>query len=115
LLATLIIMGVASTLIGLLPTYASVGIWAPVMLCTLRLIQGIALGGEQGGAILIAVENAPQKRKGLFGSWSSAGGMAGLVMSTLALSITAKCRKPISFLGLASAVPVQHRAGGDRR
>ncbi|WP_050463083.1 MFS transporter [Herbaspirillum autotrophicum] len=90
LLATLIIMGVASTLIGLLPTYASVGIWAPVMLCTLRLIQGIALGGEQGGAILIAVENAPQKRKGLFGSWSSAGGMAGLVMSTLALSITAK-------------------------
>jgi len=47
---------VASTLIGLLPTYASVGIWAPVMLCTLRLIQGIALGGEQGGAILIAVE-----------------------------------------------------------
>jgi MFS family permease len=90
LLATLIVMGVASTLIGLLPTYATAGVWAPLMLCVLRLIQGIALGGEQGGAILIAVENAPAKRRGLFGSWSSSGGMAGLVLSTLALSLTAK-------------------------
>ena len=90
LLATLIVMGVASTLIGLLPTYASAGIWAPTLLCLLRLIQGIALGGEQGGAILIAVENAPKAKRGLFGSWSSSGGMAGLVLSTLALSLTAK-------------------------
>lgn len=90
LLATLIAMGLASTLIGLLPTYATAGIWAPVMLCALRLVQGVALGGEQGGAILIAVENAPKSKRGLFGSWSSSGGMAGLVLSTLALSLTTK-------------------------
>ena len=90
LLATLIIMGGVSTLIGLLPTYATWGIWAPAMLCVLRFIQGIALGGEQGGAVLIAVENAPVKRKGFFGSWSSMGGMAGLVLSTLAMILTAQ-------------------------
>ena len=64
----LMLMGLATLGIGFLPTYAQIGAWAPVLLTALRFIQGFALGGEWGGAVLMSVEHAPQGRRGLFGS-----------------------------------------------
>lgn len=61
-------MGVATTLVGLLPTYESIGLAAPVLLIFLRILQGISAGGEWGGAVLMAVEHAPKTRRGLFGA-----------------------------------------------
>lgn len=81
LILTLLIMGVATFLIGLLPTYASVGIWAPIMLLTLRIFQGIGIGGEWGGAVLMAVEHSPTGRRGFYGSWPQIGVPAGLLLS----------------------------------
>ncbi|MGJ7609676.1 MULTISPECIES: MFS transporter [unclassified Variovorax] len=82
LVATLLIMGVATTLVGLLPTYAQIGIWAPIALLVLRLAQGIAVGGEWGGAVLMAVEHAPAGKRGLYGSAAHMGAPAGLILST---------------------------------
>jgi metabolite-proton symporter len=81
LILTLLIMGIATFLIGLLPTYASVGIWAPIMLLFLRVFQGIGIGGEWGGAVLMAVEHAPTGRRGFYGSWPQIGVPAGLLLS----------------------------------
>lgn len=83
LVLTLLIMGVATFLIGLLPTYNQIGIWAPVLLITLRLAQGFAVGGEWGGAVLMAVEHSPRGRRGFYGSWPQIGVPAGLLLSTL--------------------------------
>lgn len=85
LVFTLIGMGVATVLIGLLPTYASWGVAAPLILVTLRIIQGISAGGEWGGAALMAVEYAPKNRRGLFGSAPQVGVPLGLVLSTAVL------------------------------
>ncbi|MCI0665218.1 MAG: MHS family MFS transporter [Acidobacteria bacterium] len=82
LVLTLIIMGVATFLIGLLPTYASIGIWAPTLLVVMRLAQGFAVGGEWGGAVLMAVEHSPKGRRGFYGSWPQIGVPAGLLLST---------------------------------
>ncbi len=83
LIFTLLLMGVATALIGMLPTYEQIGIWAPVLLIALRLAQGFAVGGEWGGAVLMAVEHAPRGRRGFYGSWPQIGVPAGLLMSTL--------------------------------
>jgi MFS transporter, MHS family, shikimate and dehydroshikimate transport protein len=80
LVLTLLIMGVATFAIGLVPTYAQIGIWAPIILLTLRVLQGIGLGGEWGGAVLMAVEHAPEGRRGFFGSWPQIGVGAGLLL-----------------------------------
>ena len=82
LVLTLVIMGVATFGIGLLPTYAQVGPWAAVSLVVLRLAQGFAVGGEWGGAVLMAVEHAPAGRRGFYGSWPQLGVPAGLLLST---------------------------------
>ena len=74
-------MGVATFLIGLLPTYASVGIWAPVMLLFLRIFQGIGIGGEWV-IVLMAVEHSPAGRRGFYGSWPQIGVPAGLLLSS---------------------------------
>jgi MFS family permease len=74
---------VATFLIGLLPTYASIGIWAPVLLVLLRVAQGFGVGGEWGGAVLMAVEHSPPGRRGFYGSWPQMGVPAGLLLSTL--------------------------------
>jgi MFS transporter, MHS family, shikimate and dehydroshikimate transport protein len=66
LIFTLLLMGVATALIGMLPTYASIGIWAPILLVVLRLAQGFAVGGEWGGAVLMAVEHSPKGRRGFY-------------------------------------------------
>ncbi|KQU41135.1 MFS transporter [Rhodococcus sp. Leaf258] len=84
LVLSLVGMGVATFLMGLLPSYASIGIAAPILLTLLRLLQGFAVGGEWGGATLMAVEHAPKNRKGFYGSFSQMGAPAGVSLATLA-------------------------------
>lgn len=88
LLVSLIMMGSATFAIGLLPDYRSIGIWAPILLLTLRVIQGLALGGEWGGAVLMAVEHAPANRRGLYGSWVQIGVPAGTLIANLAFLLS---------------------------
>lgn len=95
LLISLLTMGAATFAIGLLPDYASIGIWAPVLLLTLRIIQGLALGGEWGGAVLMAVEHAPANQRGLYGSWVQIGVPAGTMIANLA------------FLAIAAWLPAE--------
>ncbi|WP_164263903.1 MFS transporter, partial [Stenotrophomonas maltophilia] len=83
-------MGVATVFIGLLPTYSSIGIAAPIALCVLRFAQGFGLGGEWGGAALLATEYAPSGRRGLFGALPQLGSAPGFLLSNgifLALSM----------------------------
>ena len=89
LLLTLGLMGAVTFLIGLLPTYAQVGILAPVLLIALRFIQGIAYGGEWGGAVLVVIEHAPKHRRGFLGGFPNGGVPAGLVVASLFLSLSA--------------------------
>jgi MHS family shikimate/dehydroshikimate transporter-like MFS transporter len=86
LVLTLVMMGVATCLIGLLPTYETIGFWAPVLLVVLRIVQGFGVGGEWGGAVLMAVEHAPAGKRGFYGSWPQIGVPAGLLTSTLVFS-----------------------------
>jgi metabolite-proton symporter len=81
LVLTLVIMGVATFVIGLLPTYEQIGIWAPIALVVLRLAQGFGVGGEWGGAVLMAVEHAPPGARGFYGSWPQIGVPAGLLLA----------------------------------
>ncbi|MFD0692309.1 MFS transporter [Actinomadura fibrosa] len=83
LVVTLSLMGACTFVIGLLPTYAQVGVWAPILLVTVRFVQGIALGGEYGGAVLMAVEHSSPARRGFFGSWVQVGVPVGLALSNL--------------------------------
>lgn len=85
LVLTLSLMGVATFGMGLLPTYQAIGIWAPILLITLRLVQGLGIGGEWGGALLLAVEYAPPEKKGLYGSIPQMGVTIGMFMGTIAL------------------------------
>ncbi|MDF3305950.1 MFS transporter [Rhodococcus sp. T2V] len=87
LMITIAMMGGATVLIGVLPTYATVGALAPIMLLVLRLVQGIAIGGEQGGAVLIAVEHAPPNKRGFYGSFSTAGAQGGTVLATAVFAL----------------------------
>ncbi len=84
LVLTLLIMGIATALIGLLPTFQSIGIWAPILLVVLRFCQGLGVGGEWGGAVLMAVEHSPEGRRGFYGSWPQMGVPAGLLTGNLA-------------------------------
>lgn len=87
LVITLSLMGIATFGMGLLPTYQAVGIWAPILLITLRLVQGLGIGGEWGGALLLAVEYAPAEKRGLFGAIPQMGVTIGMLLGTVALSI----------------------------
>ena len=86
LIITLLMMGVVTVAIGLLPTYAQIGASAPVLLVLLRVVQGIAVGGEWGGAVLMAGEHAPKGRRNFFASFAQLGSPAGLILSLLAFS-----------------------------
>jgi metabolite-proton symporter len=81
LIVTLVVMGIATFLIGLLPSYSAIGIWAPILLLLLRILQGIGLGGEWGGAVLMAIEHSPEGKRGFYGSWPQMGVPAGLLLS----------------------------------
>ncbi|MFI5661924.1 MFS transporter [Streptomyces sp. NPDC051684] len=83
LVVTMMIMGGATFAMGLLPTYDSIGVWAPILLLLLRMLQGIGLGGEWGGAAVLAFEHAPGPRRGMFSSWPQTGVPIGLLLSTL--------------------------------
>ena len=87
LVLTLSLMGGATVMIGLLPTYEMIGLWAPVLLILMRIIQGMGIGGEWGGALLLAYEYAPEKRKGFFGSIPQAGVTIGMLMATFIVSL----------------------------
>lgn len=87
LVVALATMGIASTAIGLLPTYATVGVLAPILLTALRFLQGIAIGGQMGGVVLLAVEAAPPHRRGYFGSFSSLGAPGGVLLANITFLI----------------------------
>ncbi|UZX03788.1 MHS family MFS transporter [Arthrobacter sp. CDRTa11] len=82
LVFTLVMMGAATALIGMLPTYAQIGAWAPILLILLRIIQGFSAGGEWGGAALMAVEHAPLNKRGLFGAYPQIGVPIGMILAT---------------------------------
>jgi MFS family permease len=81
------LMGIASTLIGVLPGHGSIGFWAPTLLVLLRLVQGIGVGGEWGGSVTLCMEWGNPKRRGLMGSWPQLGVPIGLLLSTGAVSL----------------------------
>src|SRR5262249_54452984 len=83
LVATLLLMGGATFAIGLLPTFEQIGVAAPILLVALRLLQGFAVGGEWGGATLMAVEHAPDERRNFYASWPQLGVPAGLLCATV--------------------------------
>lgn len=87
LVLTLALMGGATVLMGLLPTYQAIGIAAPILMILLRLVQGLGIGGEWGGAMLLAVEYAPKEKRGLFGAVPQMGVTLGMLLATLALTI----------------------------
>jgi MHS family shikimate/dehydroshikimate transporter-like MFS transporter len=101
---TLLIMGVATFAIGLLPTYERIGVGAPILLVTLRLVQGFGLGGEWGGAVLMATEHAPAGRRGFYGSWPQTGAPAGLLLSTGVFALASRLPED-AFLAWGWRVP----------
>src|ERR671920_1663275 len=84
LVASLLLMGLATVMIGLLPTYQQVGIWAPALLLAVRIVQGLAFGAEWGGAILMCFEHAPWRKRGLYTGITQAGFPVGLLLANLA-------------------------------
>lgn len=104
LVLTLSVTGLSTALIGLLPTYAQVGILAPLLLVLLRIVQGFFMGGEQGGASLMAVEHAPPGRWGWYGSWVFIGSPAGVVLANLAMYVSSKASGP-EFLSWGWRLP----------
>jgi metabolite-proton symporter len=104
LVLTLVIMGVATFLIGLLPTYEQIGPWAALGLVLLRVAQGFGVGGEWGGAVLMAVEHAPPGARGFYGSWPQVGVPAGLVLSTAVFAVFARLPEA-QFLSWGWRVP----------
>ncbi len=104
LVITMTMMGIASTLIGVLPTYAQIGVWAPILLIVLRVLQGIAVGGEWGGAVLMSAEHATSRR-GLWASFTNAGAPSGMVVSTLMLTLMGAVTTDAQFLAWGWRVP----------
>ncbi|GAB2809955.1 MFS transporter [Streptomyces chlorus] len=104
LVVTLLVMGLATTVIGLLPTYASIGVWAPILLIIVRLVQGVSVGGEWGGALLMTVEHAPPNRRGLWSAASQLGPAGGVIMATLVFRLVSDLPQE-QFLGWGWRLP----------
>jgi MHS family shikimate/dehydroshikimate transporter-like MFS transporter len=102
---TLLIVGVSTFSIGLLPTYHQIGLWAPVLLVALRLVQGFGLGGEYGGAALLTIESAPESRRGFFGSLPQTAASAGIMLATGVFALTNYLLSPEQFLAWGWRVP----------
>jgi metabolite-proton symporter len=105
LMFSLVLMGMATVLIGLLPTYAQIGVWAPVGLVVLRLVQGFAVGGEWGGAVLMAAEHGDAARRGFWASWPQAGVAAGFILAAGMLALMAALQTDTAFLAWGWRVP----------
>jgi metabolite-proton symporter len=102
---SLMLMGAATFCIGLLPTYAQIGAWAPLLLVLLRFAQGFALGGEWAGAVLMSVEHAPQARRGLFGSFVALGLPLGIILSNLVFLLVTSVATEAQFTRWAWRIP----------
>jgi MFS family permease len=102
---SLSLMGICTAAIGLLPTYARIGLWAPALLIVFRFVQGFALGGEWGGAVLMSVEHAPPGRRGLFGSFVAMGLPAGIILSNLVFLLATIAVTPAQFAAWAWRIP----------
>src|SRR6478672_4652708 len=98
LVATLLLMGISTFAIGLLPTYATIGVWAPILLVLLRFLQGLGLGGEWGGAVLMTMESGDPKRRGLNASWPQVGVPIGLLLANGVLSLMGAVTTAEAFL-----------------
>ncbi|GAA2351601.1 MFS transporter [Saccharopolyspora halophila] len=94
LVITLLMMGIATTLIGLLPGYDRIGVWAPILLVSIRMVQGIGLGGEWGGAVLIASEHAPKGKSILYGAFAQQGSPVGNALSTVSFLLVSGLPEP---------------------
>lgn len=105
LMWTLILMGISTALIGLLPTYATIGVAAPILLVLLRILQGISAGGEWGGAVLMAVEHAPRKRRGAFGAAPQIGVPLGLLLASGVMALMTLIAPGDQFLQWGWRVP----------
>ena len=105
LVTALMMMGVATTLIGLLPTYAQIGPLAPVLLIFLRFVQGLAVGGQWGGAMLLVTENAPSNQRGFYGAFAQCGAPAGLVLANLAFLAVSGSLSDEAFMAWGWRVP----------
>ncbi|MFI5624141.1 MFS transporter [Nocardioides sp. NPDC051685] len=105
LVVAMIMMPAATTLIGLLPTYSSIGIAAPVLLVLFRICQGLAVGGQWGGAMLMATENAPEGKRGLYGSFVQVGVPVGLVAGNAVFLVIARVVSPEQFMSWGWRVP----------
>jgi MFS family permease len=101
----LIVMGTATTLIGVLPSYRSAGVLSPLALVLLRLAQGFAVGGQWGGATLLATENAPKSKRGLYGSIAQAGVPVGVVVANLAFLVANNATTPAAFMAYGWRIP----------
>ncbi|MBV9134890.1 MAG: MHS family MFS transporter [Chloroflexi bacterium] len=105
LIATFILMGLGTFLIGVLPGYATIGIWGGVLLSVLRFVQGVGVGGEWGGSVLLAMEWGGQNRRGFIASWPQYGGPAGLLLANLALLIFSAISGEQGFLEWGWRIP----------
>ncbi|WP_218952301.1 MFS transporter [Amycolatopsis anabasis] len=105
LVGALVLMGAATTAIGVLPTYAQAGVLAPALLVVLRLLQGLAVGAEWGGAALLSVEHAPPGRRGLFGSFTQLGSSAGMLLATGVYYAVRSIAGDAAFLAGAWRIP----------
>jgi len=105
LVTALLIMGAGTTLIGCLPTYAMLGPIAPILLIVLRFVQGLAIGGQWGGAMLMATESAPKHRRGYYGAFAQAGAPAGVILANLAFLIVNDTVSSDAFMAWGWRVP----------
>ncbi len=105
LIATLLLMGVATFLIGVLPGYATLGIWAAVILVVMRLCQGLGVGGEWGGSVLLAMEYGYKRNRGFWASWPQIGAPLGLVLSTVVVNIVQSSTTAANFLSWGWRIP----------
>ncbi|HZR44297.1 MAG TPA: MFS transporter [Ktedonobacteraceae bacterium] len=105
LVATMLLMGIATTLIGFLPTYATLGIAAPIILSILRFLQGTGVGGEWGGSVLLSLEYGDTRRRGFWSSWPQTGVPLGLGLAALAVIITQGLFPGSAFLNFAWRIP----------
>lgn len=105
LVLSLLLMGVATVGVGLLPTYSAIGVWAPILLLVLRLLQGLSAGGEWGGAALMAVEHAPEGHRGRYGAFSQIGVPAGLILAQLMFFVLGRSLTDAQFAAWGWRVP----------
>ncbi len=105
LVVALMMMGVATTLIGCLPTYQTIGWWAPFFLIVLRFVQGLAIGGQWGGAVLLITETAPKEKRGFYGSFAQVGAPAGVILANLVFLLVTASVSEEAFFAWAWRIP----------